>query len=106
MNVQNMFSHGDTPVCQIWYACVKSKDTLAQTQIYHENMILIVRLKVKVTQRSCIYITHCPMMIHSCAKYGMTTSILKDKEVVARKQCNVKNLLSYSEHESTQHIAS
>ena len=46
------------------------------------------------------------MMIHSYAKYGMTTSILKDKEVVARKQCNVKNLLSYSEHESTQHIAS
>ena len=25
MNVQNMLSHGDTPMCQIWYACVKEQ---------------------------------------------------------------------------------
>ena len=33
-----MLSHGETPMCQIWYAYV-SKDDLAQTQIHGENTI-------------------------------------------------------------------
>ena len=68
-----MLSHDDTPMCQIWYAYVK----LAQTQIHGENIILILRQKVKVIQRSCTFVTHHPMVIHSYAKYGMTMS--KDK---------------------------
>ena len=50
-NVHNMLSHGNTPKCQIWYAFAKSKDDLAQTQIHGENIIFILRQKVKVIQR-------------------------------------------------------
>ena len=34
-------SHGDTLMCQIWYAESTSKHFLAKTQIHGENIILI-----------------------------------------------------------------
>ena len=59
----------------------KRKDGLAHTQIHGENIILmILKPKIKVIQRSWMYVTHHPMVIHSCAKLGMTIS--KDKKAV------------------------
>ena len=55
----------------------KRKDGLAHTQIHGENIILILRPKVKIIQRSWMYVTHRPMVIHSCAKLGMTISKYK-----------------------------
>ena len=60
---------------------LKSKDVLAKTQIHNENIILILRSKVKVIQRPCMYVTHCPIMKYSFAKCGMTMS--KNKKAVA-----------------------
>ena len=67
INVHNMLYHGDTPMCHIWYAYVKDTSLLM--------------LKVKVIQGSCMYMTHCPMVIHSCAKYGMNMTKVKKKAV-------------------------
>ena len=71
MNVHNMLSQGDTPLCQIWYAQVQQQDNLRHNKIPGVNIILILRPKIKVIQRSEMYETHYPMVIHSCARYGM-----------------------------------
>ena len=68
MKVYKMLSHGDTSTCQFWYDMLKEQ----RRQVYGESIILILRLKDKVIQRSWMYVTHCPMVIHSCAKYGKT----------------------------------
>ena len=52
----------------------KSKGDLAQIQIHDANIILILRPKVKVIQRSRMYVTHYPMVKHSCARYGITVN--------------------------------
>ena len=74
MNVHNMLSHGDTPLCQIWYAYVQEQDNLRHNKIHGVNIILILRPKIKVIQRSQMYVTHHPMVKHSCARYGMTVT--------------------------------
>ena len=48
---------------------------------------MISRSKVKVIQRSSIYMTHRLIVIHPYAKYGMPT--LKNKEVMARTRTNL-----------------
>ena len=50
-------------ICQILQAYVNKQVYLAQTQIHCENIILILRLKVKVIQKSCMYTTHHPQCI-------------------------------------------
>ena len=88
MNVHNMLSHGDTPMFQIWHAFVKSKMILP-IQKFMVKIILISRPKIKVIQRSEMYETHYPMVIHSCARYGMTMSL--DKKAVAQTLSHLKN---------------
>ena len=63
MNVHNMLSHGDTPMCQFGMPLSKSKDDLDQTQIHSENVISILRPKVKVIHRSWMHVTHHRMVI-------------------------------------------
>ena len=41
-----MLSHGDTP--KIWYAYVKDQRQSWQTQIHGENIIFMLRSKVKM----------------------------------------------------------
>ena len=86
MKVHNFLSHGDTPMCQIWYV-KKQRRSCPNT-----NIILILRSKVKVIQRSWIYVIQCPMVIHSCDKYGRTKS--KDEKAVPQTQSHVKNSLN------------
>ena len=50
--------------------------------MFKKLIFLISRSKVKVIQRSSIYMTHRLIVIHPYAKYGMPTS--KNKEVMAR----------------------
>ena len=88
-NVQNMLSHGDTPICQNLVCLCQRAKTSCQTQIHGENIILILRSKVKVIQSSWMYVTHYTMVIHSHAKQSMTLS--KDKKVEDWTQSYVKN---------------
>ena len=46
-------------------------------------------LKIKVIQRSQIYVKHYPMVIHSCTRYGMTVN--KQKAMV-QTQSHVKDI--------------
>ena len=59
----------------------KRKDDLAHTKIHGENIKFDI--KVKVIQRSWMYVTHYPMVIHSCARY--------DKKAAAQTQTHIKN---------------
>ena len=70
----------------------KNKEFMARTRIHVKKLIfLISRSKVKVIQRSSIYMTHRLIVIHPYAKYGMPTS--KNKEVMARTRIHVKKLI-------------
>ena len=60
-----MFLHADTYMCQICYAYVKVQDDLAQTQIHNENIILILRTRLKVIQRSGMYVTCRSKVLHA-----------------------------------------
>ena len=72
-----MLSHGDTPTCQNFVCLCQRAKTFCQTQIHGENIILMLRSKVKVIN------------VHSCAKQSMT--ILKDKKAKSWTQSNVIN---------------
>ena len=73
-NVHNMLSHGDTPICQNLVCLCQRAKTSCQTQIHGENIILILRSKVKVIQSLWMYTTDRTMVIHPCAKYGKSMS--------------------------------
>ena len=51
-NVYNMMSLGDTTICQNLVCLCPRAKTSCQTQIHGENIILILRSKVKVIQSS------------------------------------------------------
>ena len=87
-----MFSHGDTPICQNLVCLCQRAKTSCQTQIHGENIILILRSKVKVIQSSKMYVTHYTMVIHSHAKQSMTLS--KDRKAEVWTQSHVKNLIN------------
>ena len=53
------------PYAKIWYAYVKEERRSCQTQTHVENIIFMMRSKVKVIQMSWMYLTHCTMVIHS-----------------------------------------
>ena len=84
-----MLSHGDTPECQNLVCPCRRAKTSCQTQIHGENIILILRSKVKVIQSSWMYTTHCTIVIHSRAKQSMTMS--KDQKTEAWTQSHVIN---------------
>ena len=84
-----MLSHGDTPECQNLVCPSRRAKTSCQTQIHGENIILILRSKVKVIQSSGMYTTHCTIVIHSRAKQSMTMS--KDQKTEAWTQSHVIN---------------
>ena len=46
-------------------------------------------LKIKVIQRSQIYVTHYPMVIHSCTRYGITVN---KQKAMAQTQSHVKDI--------------
>ena len=95
MNVHNMLSYCDLPVCQnLLCMCqrAKSKDNLARLKFMVNIKIFILRSIVKVLHRSWIYATHRTIVVHSSAKHRMNMS--KDKKVLARKQSHVINPLN------------
>ena len=71
---QTCFLMAIHPCAKFGVPVSKSKDHLAKTQMHGENLILILRLKVKFKQKSWMYATHYPMVTYSCARYGMTMS--------------------------------
>ena len=71
------------PCANYRMSMAKNKEVMARTRIHVKKLIILtLRWKVKVIQRSFIYATHRLIVIHPCAKYGMPTS--KNKEVMAR----------------------
>ena len=85
-NVQNMLSHGHTPIWQNFACLYQREKTFSQTQIHVENIILILRSKTKVIQSSWMYATHRTMVIHSCAKQS---TMSKDQKSEAWTQSSV-----------------
>ena len=110
MNVQNMLSHGHTPIWQNFACLYQREKTFSQTQIHVENIILILRSKTKVIQSSWMYATHRTMVIHSCAKqstvkgpkiWGLNTKQChKPFDLVVKDQRCIKitNLLNTFSH--------
>ena len=68
MNVLDTSSHGDRPICQIWYANVKANRSYMKT--WQKTLSLTLRSKVDIEPGSWMNETHCLMVIHPCAKYG------------------------------------
>ena len=67
MNVLDTSSHGDRPICQIWYANVKANRSYrAYMKTWQKPLNLTLRSKVNIE----LYATHCLMVIHPCAKNG------------------------------------
>ena len=69
-----MLSHGDTPIRLTLVCLCQRANTSCQTQIYDENIILILWSKVKDKQGSLMYVTHRTRVMHSRAKQCMTLS--------------------------------
>ena len=73
-NVQNMLSHGDTHICQNLVCLCQRAKTFCQTQTHGENIILILRSKVKVIAHECTWhivpwwYTHVPNKIWLCQR--------------------------------------
>ena len=64
-------SHGDTSMCQIWYAYVIEQRLSCPFKIHGENIILIEAKDQGHTEVMNVCDTS-SMVIHTCAKYGMT----------------------------------
>ena len=91
MNVLDTSSHGDRPICQIWYASVKANRSYrSYIKTWQKPLILTLRSKVNIESGSWMYATHCLMVIHPCAKYGKPMS--NHKKFMGRKRKHVKNL--------------
>ena len=74
VHTQAKLSHGDTSICQnLVCLCLRAK-TFCQTQIHCENIILILRSKVKVIAHECTWhivpwwYTHKPNKVWLCQK--------------------------------------
>ena len=78
--------HGDTLMCQIWYASVNEQRLSCQDT----NSWWKYNFDMKAKGQGHTDVAHCPMVKHSCAKYGVTMS--KDKTYVARTQNYDKNI--------------
>ena len=75
MNVLDTSSHGDRPICQIWYANVKANRSYrSYMKTWQKPLNLTLRSKVNIESGSWMYATHCLMVIHPCAKYGKPMS--------------------------------
>ena len=93
INVLDTSSHGDRPICQIWYANVKANRSYRlDMKIWQKPIKLTWRSKVNIQSGSWMYTTHHLMVIHPCAKYGRPMS--KQKKVMGRTQKHVKNLIN------------
>ena len=79
------------PYAKIRYAYVKEQLRSYKTRIHGENIILILRLKVKVIQTSWMYATHRTMVIHVHSRVKHSMTISQDKKNVARTQSHVIN---------------
>ena len=114
MNVNNMLSHGDIPMCQIWFAYVD----LAQIQIHGDNMILMLRPKVKV-MNVCDTSSHGETLMCQirydlvCQKtkklrpeHKATSQTFEVKGQSCIGIMNVRNTTSYMDHECTRYIIS
>ena len=83
MNVLDTSSHGDRPICQIWYANVKANRSYrSYMKTWQKPLNLTLRSKVNIESGSWMYATHCLMVIHPCAKYGKPMS--NHKKVMGR----------------------
>ena len=75
MNVLDIFSHGDRPICQIWYANVKANRSYrSYMKTRQKPLNLTLRSKVNIESGSWMFATHRLMVIHPCAKYGKPMS--------------------------------
>ena len=85
MNVLDTSSHGDRPICQIWYANVKANRSYrSYMKTWQKPLNLTLRSKVNIELGSWMYATHRLMVIHPCAKYGKPMS--NHKKVMGRTQ--------------------
>ena len=83
MNVLDTSSHGDRPICQIWYANVKANRSYrSYMKTWQKPLNLTLRSKVNIESGSWMYATHRLMVIHPCAKYGKPMS--NHKKVMGR----------------------
>ena len=83
MNLRDISSQGDRPICQICYANVKANRSYSLDMKTWENPInLTLRSKVQVVSRSWKNARHHLMVIHPCAKYGKPMS--NHKKVMGR----------------------
>ena len=88
MNVLDTSSHGDRPICQIWYATVKANRSYrSYMKTWQKTLNLTLRSKVNIESGSWMYATHCLMVIHPCAKYGKPMSIQKKSYGPDTKTC-------------------
>ena len=61
MNVLDTSSHGDRPICQIWYANVKTQ----KLQVRHEHKIKAYKLDLEVKDRGRMgFINVCDTLRH------------------------------------------
>ena len=88
MNVLDTSSHGDRPICQIWYTNVKANRSYrSYMKTWQKPLNLTLRSKVNIESGSWMYATHCLMVIHPCAKYCKPMSIKKKIMGRTRKTC-------------------
>ena len=70
MNVLDTSSHGDRPMCQLWYANIKTNRSYRlDMKTWQKPIKLTWRSKVNLESGSWIYTTHHLMVIYPCAKY-------------------------------------
>ena len=85
MNVLDISSHDDWPMCQIWYADVKTNRSYrSDMKTWQKPIKLTWRSKVNIESGSWMYTTHPLMVKHPCAKYGKPMS--NQKNVMGRTQ--------------------
>ena len=83
MNVLNTSSHGDRPMCQIWYAnATANRSYKSDIKTWQRPINLTLKSKVNIESGTWMYATHSLMVIHPCAKYGKPMS--NQKKVIDR----------------------
>ena len=67
MNVLNTSSHGDRPMCQIWYAnATANRSYKSDIKTWQRPINLTLKSKVNIEPGTWMYATHRLMVIHPC----------------------------------------
>ena len=88
VNVLETSSHGDRPMCQIWYANVKANGSYRpDTKTCQKPYKFYPNSKFKVVSGSWLYVIYRLMVITHVAKYGRPMSIQKKSYSPDTKTC-------------------